>query len=92
MARTRLSTLRRCAHDDVSQRRPASPPRSQCRLQRHFYVPRARELQSRTSRARLQYGDLGHILEVGVHEYLTDFLRRINELADTIHGEYLEVV
>lgn len=42
--------------------------------------------------ARLQYGDLGHILEVGVHEYLTDFLRRINELADTIHGEYLEVV
>ena len=42
--------------------------------------------------ARLQYGDLGHILEVGVHEYLTDFLRRINELADTIRGEYLEVV
>lgn len=42
--------------------------------------------------ARLQYGDLGHILEVGVHDYLTDFLRRINELADTIRGEYLEVV
>lgn len=42
--------------------------------------------------ARLQYGDLGHIIEVGVHEYLTDFLRRINELADTIRGEYLEVV
>lgn len=42
--------------------------------------------------ARLQYGDLAHIIEVGVHEYLTDFLRRINELADTIRGEYLEVV
>ena len=26
------------------------------------------------------------------HEYLTDFLRRINELADTIREEYLEVV
>lgn len=42
--------------------------------------------------ARLQYGDLAHIIEVGLHDYLTDFLRRINELADTIRGEYLEVV
>ncbi|MAY09023.1 MAG: hypothetical protein CL549_00765 [Alcanivorax sp.] len=42
--------------------------------------------------ARLQYGDLGHIVDTGLHEYLTDFLRRINELADTIREEYLEVV
>jgi uncharacterized alpha-E superfamily protein len=42
--------------------------------------------------ARLQYGDLDYILEIGLHEYLTDFLRRINELADTIRREYLEVV
>ncbi|BAP14025.1 hypothetical protein Y017_01395 [Alcanivorax sp. 97CO-5] len=42
--------------------------------------------------ARLQYGDMGHILEIGLHNYLTDFLRRINELADTIQSEYLELV
>ena len=42
--------------------------------------------------ARLQYGDLGHIVDTGLHEYLTDFLRRINELADTIREEYLVVV
>ncbi|KAF0803951.1 hypothetical protein A6D6_03533 [Alcanivorax xiamenensis] len=42
--------------------------------------------------ARLQYGDLEHILEIGLHDYLTDFLRRVNELADTIREEYLEVV
>ncbi|ASK34308.1 alpha-E domain-containing protein [Alloalcanivorax mobilis] len=42
--------------------------------------------------ARLQYGDLQHIVEIGLHEYLTDFLRRVNELADTIREEYLEVV
>ncbi|MCH2558963.1 MAG: alpha-E domain-containing protein [Alcanivorax sp.] len=42
--------------------------------------------------ARLQYGDLDHIVDTGLHEYLTDFLRRINELADTIREEYLEVV
>lgn len=40
--------------------------------------------------ARLQYGDMHHVLEIGLHEYLSDFLRRINELADTIHHEYLE--
>ncbi|MCU5782803.1 hypothetical protein MA04_02103 [Alcanivorax balearicus MACL04] len=42
--------------------------------------------------ARLQYGDLEHVLDTGLHDYLTDFLRRINELADTIREEYLEVV
>lgn len=42
--------------------------------------------------ARLQYGDIHHILEVGVNDYLTDFLRRINELADTLREQYLEVV
>lgn len=42
--------------------------------------------------ARLQYGSMQHIIELGLHEYLTDFLRRINELADTIRLEYLEVV
>lgn len=42
--------------------------------------------------ARLQYGDIHHIMEVGVNEYLSDFLRRINELADTLRREYLEVV
>lgn len=40
--------------------------------------------------ARLQYGDMHHVLEIGLHEYLSDFLRRVNELADTIHHEYLE--
>ncbi len=40
--------------------------------------------------ARLQYGDIRHILEVGLHSYITDFLRRINELAETIQAEYLE--
>lgn len=42
--------------------------------------------------ARLQYGDMGHIVDIGLHDYLTDFLRRINELADTIQSEYLELV
>ena len=42
--------------------------------------------------ARLQYGDLDHIVDIGLHDYLTDFLRRINELADTIQSEYLELV
>jgi len=42
--------------------------------------------------ARLQYGDIHHIFEIGLHEFLTDFLRRINELADTISQEFLEVV
>ncbi|WP_111656962.1 alpha-E domain-containing protein [Isoalcanivorax indicus] len=42
--------------------------------------------------ARLQYGDISHVFEVGLHEYLTDFLRRINELADTIQSAYLELV
>ncbi len=42
--------------------------------------------------ARLQYGDIGHVTDIGLHDYLTDFLRRINELADTIQSEYLELV
>lgn len=42
--------------------------------------------------ARLQYGDIHHITDMGVNEYLNDFLRRINELADTLRREYLEVV
>lgn len=42
--------------------------------------------------ARLQYGDIRYILDTGVNEYLGDFLRRINELADTLRQEYLEVV
>ena len=42
--------------------------------------------------ARLQYGDLDHIVDIGLHDYLTDFLRRINELADTIQSDYLELV
>ena len=42
--------------------------------------------------ARLQYGDLDHIVDIGLHDYLTDFLRRINELSDTIQSEYLEMV
>ncbi len=42
--------------------------------------------------ARLQYGDMEHIVDIGLHDYLTDFLRRINELADTIQSEYLELV
>ena len=40
--------------------------------------------------ARLQYGDVNHIFDVGLHSYLTDFLRRINELAETIQSEYLD--
>lgn len=42
--------------------------------------------------ARLRYGDIDHILSLGLHEYLTDFLRRINDLAAIIQAEYLEVV
>jgi uncharacterized alpha-E superfamily protein len=42
--------------------------------------------------ARLQYGDIDHIMEVGVNDYLNDFLRRINALADTLRQEYLEVI
>jgi len=42
--------------------------------------------------ARLQYGDIEHVTDIGLHDYLTDFLRRINELADTIQSEYLELV
>lgn len=42
--------------------------------------------------ARLQYGDIDHIFSIGLHEYLTDFLRRVNELADTIQSAYLEVI
>lgn len=42
--------------------------------------------------ARLEYGDLDYIVDIGLHEYLTDFLRRVNELADTIREDYLEVV
>ncbi|MBZ2187466.1 alpha-E domain-containing protein [Alcanivorax sp. JB21] len=42
--------------------------------------------------ARLQYGDIGHVFSVGLHEYLTDFLRRINELADNIQSAYLELM
>jgi uncharacterized alpha-E superfamily protein len=42
--------------------------------------------------ARLQYGDIRHIMDVGVNEYLNDFLRRISELADTLRQEYLEVI
>ncbi|MCC1497604.1 alpha-E domain-containing protein [Alcanivorax sp. 1008] len=42
--------------------------------------------------ARLQYGDMRHIMDVGVNDYLDDFLRRINDLANTLGQEYLEVV
>lgn len=42
--------------------------------------------------ARLQYGDIHHVFGIGLHEYLTDFLRRINDLADTIQSAYLELV
>lgn len=42
--------------------------------------------------ARLQYGDIEHVIDIGLHDYLMDFLRRINELADTIQSEYLELV
>ena len=42
--------------------------------------------------ARLQYGDIHHIMDVGVNDYLDDFLRRINDLANTLSHEYLEVV
>lgn len=42
--------------------------------------------------ARLRYGDIDHIMNVGVQEYLDDFLRRINELADTLRQDYLEVL
>ncbi|MDF1820024.1 MAG: alpha-E domain-containing protein [Alcanivoracaceae bacterium] len=41
--------------------------------------------------ARLQYGDMAHVLEIGLHAYLEDFLRRINEVGEMIRAEYLEV-
>ena len=42
--------------------------------------------------ARLQYGDVRHIFDLGLHEFLTDFLRRISELAEEINREFLEVI
>lgn len=41
--------------------------------------------------ARLQFGHMQHVLDIGLHEYLDDFLRRIHELGDMIRVEYLEV-
>lgn len=42
--------------------------------------------------ARLQYGDIHYIVDTGVNDYLNDFLRRINDLAETVRREYLEAV
>ena len=43
--------------------------------------------------ARIKFGDSEHVLEeIGLHEYLTDFLGRINAIAESIHSAYLEAV
>lgn len=43
--------------------------------------------------ARVMYGDSHHIFEeTGLHEYLTDFLTRMNTIADSIHIAYMEAV
>lgn len=43
--------------------------------------------------ARVKYGDSHHIFEeTGLHDYLTDFLNRINAIADSIHFAYMEAV
>jgi len=43
--------------------------------------------------SRVKYGDSHHIfVEIGLHEYLTDFLNRINAIAESIHSAYMEAV
>ena len=38
--------------------------------------------------ARLHYGRTDHIFNIGLHEYLTDFLARINQLGDQINQDF----
>ena len=38
--------------------------------------------------ARLHFGEIGEIFAQGLHEYLTDFLKRITSLAQEIHARY----
>ncbi|MFZ5756398.1 MAG: alpha-E domain-containing protein [Pseudomonadota bacterium] len=40
--------------------------------------------------AALAWGEITPILETGVHDWLNDFLDRIDRLANAIHGGYLE--
>lgn len=42
--------------------------------------------------ARIRYGDIKHILDIGTHQYIDDFIYRVNELGQSITQEYLEVV
>lgn len=43
--------------------------------------------------ARLKYGDTQHIFdEIGLHEFLTDFLKRIGGIAQDIQTAYMEAV
>lgn len=49
--------------------------------------------QTAVQHARLKYGDTRHILvEIGLHEFLTDFLKRIGAIAQDIQTAYMEVV
>lgn len=41
--------------------------------------------------ANLRYGDRQYITDRGLHDYLTDFLARINQIADQIQNDYMGV-
>jgi uncharacterized alpha-E superfamily protein len=51
---------------------------------------RSAELQrlSGLLRAELRYGRLGDIMKLGLHEYLTEFLERINEIGNEVNSTY----
>ena len=52
--------------------------------------PRSAELQRKSGllRAELRYGRLDDIMEQGLHEYLTEFLERINEIGNEVNSTY----
>jgi hypothetical protein len=37
----------------------------------------------------LRFGRIGEIFRAGLHEFLTDFLRRMSDLGDEINREFL---
>ena len=39
--------------------------------------------------AQLRYGAIGEVLEQGLHDYLSDFLARINQIANRISDDFL---
>ena len=50
---------------------------------------REAERQAGALHAWLHYGKIDDIFKTGMHEYLTDFLQRVNELSTQITREFL---